>query len=373
MLAGSISNSKLTNSAITIAGTSTSLGGSISAATIGNAIGAVSSSAQVTASVFGAVSGDVTISSTGVATIAANSVALGTDTTGNYMSDVTAGTGVSISHTPGEGSNATISIGQAVGTTSNVTFGNVTATGTVSGSTFTGLGNLTTYSSSVASRLVTLEGKDFTITLTGDVTGTGTVTDLGNVSFATTIAADSVVLGTDTTGNYVGTITAGTGVSTTGASTGEGIAHTISIGQAVATSSNVQFNSLGIGMAASATAGRIDATNDIVAFSSSDIRFKENITPIENALDKISKISGNTYDWKAENKAEHGYEGNDVGVIAQEIEAVLPQLVQTRESGYKAVKYDKLVALLIEGIKEQQLQIEKLQLEVEDLKKQKGL
>ncbi len=65
--------------AITIAGTSTSLGGTISAATIGNAIGAVSSSAQVTASVFGAVSGDVTISSTGVATIAANSVALGTD------------------------------------------------------------------------------------------------------------------------------------------------------------------------------------------------------------------------------------------------------------------------------------------------------
>ena len=188
-----------------------------------------------------------------------------------------------------------------------------------------------------------------------------------------TIAANSVALGTDTTGNYVGTITAGTGVSTTGASTGEGIAHTISIGQAVATSSNVQFNSLGVGMAASATAGRIDATNDIVAFSSSDIRFKENIKPIENPIEKIRKISGNTYDWKEENKIEHGYEGNDVGVIAQEIEAVLPQLVQTRESGYKAVKYDKLVALLIEGIKEQQLQIEKLQLEVEGLKKQKGL
>jgi hypothetical protein len=232
---------------------------------------------------------------------------------------------------------------------------------------------ITTLSSSVASRLGTLETKDITITLTGDVTGTGTITDLGNVSFATTVAANSVALGTDTTGDYVSTITAGTGVSSTGATTGEGIAHTISIGQAVATSSNVQFNSLGVGMAASATAGRIDATNDIVAFSSSDIRFKENIKPIENPIEKIRKISGNTYDWKEENKIEHGYEGNDVGVIAQEIEEVLPQLVQTRESGYKAVKYDKLVALLIEGIKEQQLQIEKLQLEVEDLKKQKGL
>ena len=138
------------------------------------------------------------------------------------------------------------------------------------------------------------------------------------------------------------------------------------------TSSNVQFNSLGIGMAASATAGRIDASNDVVAFSTSDIRFKENIVPIENALDKISKISGNTYDWKAENKAEHGYEGNDVGVIAQEIEAVLPQLVQTRESGYKAVKYDKLVALLIEGIKEQQLQIEQLRIDLDSCRN-KGL
>jgi hypothetical protein len=182
-----------------------------------------------------------------------------------------------------------------------------------------------------------------------------------------------IALGSRTSGNYVSTITAGTGVSSTGATSGEGIAHTISIGQAVATSSNVQFNSLGIGMAASATAGRIDATNDIVAYSSSDIRFKENITPIENALDKISKISGNTYDWKEENKIEHGYEGNDVGVIAQEIEAVLPQLVQTRENGYKAVKYDKLVALLIEGIKEQQTQIHSLTIEIENLKKNNSL
>jgi hypothetical protein len=286
--------------------------------------------------------------------------------------------------------------------------------------------NLETFSASALTRLSTLEGKDITIALTGDVTGTGTITDLGNVSFATTIAANSVALGTDTTGNYVAslvagtnitlsnnsgegatptigltnntisgislgsnlaTLTIGTGLSGTSynGSTGVTIANTgvtsnvagtgvtvsgatgavtISIGQAVATSDNVRFNSLGIGMAASATAGRIDAANDIVAFSSSDIRFKENIKPIENALDKICKISGNTYDWKAENKAEHGYEGNDVGVIAQEIEAVLPQLVQNRDNGYKAVKYDKLVALLIEGIKEQQIQIEELKAKI---------
>jgi hypothetical protein len=294
------------------------------------------------------------------------------------------------------------------------------------GTQATSITNLNSFSSSALTRLTDLEGKDFNITLTGDVTGTGTVTNLGNVSFATTIAADSVALGTDTTGNYVAslvagtnitlsnnsgegatptigltnntisgislgsnlaTLTIGTGLSGTSynGSTGVTIANTgvtsnvagtgvtvsggtgavtISIGQSVATSANAQFNSLGIGMAASATAGRIDATNDIVAYSSSDIRFKENITPIENALDKISKISGNTYDWKAENKVEHGYEGNDVGVIAQEIEVVLPQLVQTRENGFKAVKYDKLVALLIQGIKEQQIQIEELKAKI---------
>jgi hypothetical protein len=234
-------------------------------------------------------------------------------------------------------------------------------------------GSVKTVTDALSGRVTTLEGTDISITLTGDVTGTGTITNLANVSFATTIAANSVALGTDTTGDYVGTITGGTGVTSTGATTGEGIAHTISIGQAVATSSDVRFNSLGVGMAASTTAGRIDASGDIVAFSTSDKNFKENITPIENPIQKIRMISGNTYDWKADMKEFHGFEGNDVGVIAQEIEAVLPQLVTTRETGYKAVKYDKLVALLIEGIKAQQNQIDSLTIEIENLKKNNSL
>jgi hypothetical protein len=232
--------------------------------------------------------------------------------------------------------------------------------------------NLETFSSSALTRLSNLEGKDISITLTGDVTGTGTITDLANVSFATTIAANSVALGTDTTGNYMSDLTQGTGVTITH-TPGEGSNATIAIGQVVATSSNVQFNSLGVGMAATGTAGRIDASGDVVAFSTSDRNFKENITPIENPIQKIRQISGNTYDWKADMKEFHGFEGNDVGVIAQEIEAVLPQLVTTRETGYKAVKYDKLVALLIEGIKEQQQNIDNLTIQVEELKKQKGL
>jgi hypothetical protein len=252
-------------------------------------------------------------------------------------------------------------------------------TGTVSGS------SQITYASisSIPAGIVSGSAQVTPLLPTGTISGSSQITyasissiPAGIVSGSSQVslgsASGNIALATQTTGDYVASLVASTGVTITNNS-GENATPSIAIGQAVATSSNVQFNSLGIGMAASATAGRIDATNDIVAFSSSDIRFKENITPIENALDKISKISGNTYDWKAENKVEHGYEGNDVGVIAQEIEAVLPQLVQTRENGYKAVKYDKLVALLIEGIKEQQTQIHSLTIEIEKLKEAKGL
>jgi hypothetical protein len=59
-------------------------------------------------------------------------------------------------------------------------------------------------------------------------------------------------------------------------------------------------------------------------------------------------------------KTIHGNEGKDIGVIAQEIEEILPEVVTTRDTGFKAVKYDKIVALLIEAIKEQQIQIDQL-------------
>ena len=88
-----------------------------------------------------------------------------------------------------------------------------------------------------------------TVTLTGDVTGTAntTLTDLasGTVSVATTIAANSVALGTDTTGNYVSALTAGTGITLSGSAT-EGWNPTVSIGQAVATTDNVTFNTVSI-------------------------------------------------------------------------------------------------------------------------------
>lgn len=96
---------------------------------------------------------------------------------------------------------------------------------------------------------------------------------------------------------------------------------------------------------------------DIVSYYSSDERLKDNKTHISNSIEKIKQIGGYEFDW---NDKQTTYYGHDVGVIAQEIEKVLPELVTTRDNGYKAVKYEKIVALLIEGIKEQQIQIDKL-------------
>jgi len=125
---------------------------------------------------------------------------------------------------------------------------------------------------------------------------------------------------------------------------------------------NYQFNSIGVGaVTPTGVAGEIVASADIVAFSASDIRLKENIVPIENALSKIESISGNTYDWKEGYEEIHSHKGNDVGVIAQEIEEILPQIVTNRDNGYKAVQYEKIIPLLIEAIKELSVKIKGLE------------
>ena len=102
----------------------------------------------------------------------------------------------------------------------------------------------------------------------------------------------------------------------------------------------------------------LNVGGDVIAFASSDKRLKDNIKPIEGALDKVSKISGNTFDWNEEKQ--NTYKGKDYGVIAQEIKDVMPELVDTRDNGYLAVKYDKIVPLLIESIKELKKEIEEL-------------
>jgi len=149
---------------------------------------------------------------------------------------------------------------------------------------------------------------------------------------------------------------------------------TISAPQDIATTSNPQFGSLGIGTAASGTAGEIRATNQITSHYS-DERLKEDIVEITDALEKVMQLRGVTY--KPNSIAESlGYKKqNEVGVIAQDVEKVLPEAVkpapfdimlfediEVSRSGenYKTVQYEKLVPLLIEAIKELNTQIKQL-------------
>lgn len=150
--------------------------------------------------------------------------------------------------------------------------------------------------------------------------------------------------------------TSGNGLTTSGGPiTSSG---TVSIG---ATTDNVQINSLGVGRAASTTAGRIDASGDIVGFSTSDIRLKKDISIIDNATELLSKLRGVSYVWDEQSKEIHGYSGKDYGIIAQDVEKIFPEMIQHRDNGYMAVRYERLIGVLVAAINEQNIRIKDLE------------
>jgi hypothetical protein len=165
-----------------------------------------------------------------------------------------------------------------------------------------------------------------------DITGTGNINTTGNIDITGNI---------DTTGNIdiTGTLTA---------------------------DNDVQADSIGVGTAPSGTSGQIRATDDITAFYSSDAMLKEDIINIPNPLEALKKLNGVLFNWKDEwIKKQGGEDGyfvrkKDVGVIAQEVEKVLPEAVAQRKDGIKAVKYDRLTCLLIEAVKVLSDKVEKL-------------
>ena len=110
----------------------------------------------------------------------------------------------------------------------------------------------------------------------------------------------------------------------------------------------------GVGIAKTLNVGE-----DVVAFASSDERYKDLITPIENPNEKIKLLSGNTFVWNDKHEVFKGKK--DIGVIAQEVEKVLPEIVETREDGYKAVRYEKIIPLLIECIKDLSARVKQLE------------
>jgi hypothetical protein len=111
------------------------------------------------------------------------------------------------------------------------------------------------------------------------------------------------------------------------------------------------------------------ASYSIGGWSGSDARWKKNIQPIAAALEKVMRLQGVTYDWRRQEFPEMNFDpGSQLGFVAQELEQVLPEAVRTDSEGYKAVAYDKLTALLTEGIKEQQTEIRSQQTEIATLK-----
>ena len=109
------------------------------------------------------------------------------------------------------------------------------------------------------------------------------------------------------------------------------------------------------------TTGELLVGGNITAYYSSDISLKDNIRPIESAIFKVKQIRGVTFDWNEKAGKIEQQKGHDVGLIAQEVEKVLPEVVQIREDGIKAISYEKVVPLLVEAIKEQQTTIENLE------------
>lgn len=209
-----------------------------------------------------------------------------------------------------------------------------------------------------AARTYTFPDKDGTVAMLSDITGGGvTISDTapsspgaGDLWWDSSVGAMFVYFSDGTSSQWVET--------NVGKSGADGTTYT--------TSSSVQLGSLGIGTPASGTAGEIRATNNVTAYYSSDKRLKENIKPLENALDKLGQIRGVSFDWTKEEIEKRGgvddyfVRKNDIGVIAQEVESVIPEAVVTRADGYKAVRYELIVPLLIQAIKEQQSEINAL-------------
>lgn len=216
-----------------------------------------------------------------------------------------------------------------------------------------------------------------TIGLTGAVTATGvTFTGGSNITLTTTIPNDSIDLANKATvgSNYVATITNGVngGITVTGSgSRNAGV--TLSIGQSVTTASSPEFaglrvtgvdhvNALSVGSGltspSSTSDGEIRVQGEITAFVGSDIALKENIVPIANPLDIVKKLRGVRFDWRDEHlQRRGGVDGffvrkQDIGIIAQDVQAVFPEIVAQRVDGTLGVKYDRLVSVLIEAVKD---------------------
>ena len=211
---------------------------------------------------------------------------------------------------------------------------------------------------------------DFTITLGGDLTGSATVTNLGSVTLTAAVVDDSHSHVTsnidglaeyiaDTVGNMV-TGNSESGISVTyqdGDNTLDFNVNdpTISLtGDATGSGTMTNLGNVSIAVDVSSITGNLSVTGDVTAVNfnaTSDATLKENLSIIDSPLEKLSLLNGYTFNW-IDNKREA------VGIVAQEVEKVFPQIVSTSEDGLKRVSYDSLIPLLIESIKDLKNQLD---------------
>jgi len=251
--------------------------------------------------------------------------------------------------------------GVAVGTSSG-TVSSVGGTGSVNGITLSG--------TVTSSGNLTLGGTLSGVSLTTQVSGTLPIANGGTGATSGSAALSALggvtTSGTGATGTW-GISISGNAATATSATTA-GSATTASTANSATTAGTA--NALNTGnsytVAGLTVNGAISATGNVTAYATSDIQFKENVQPIEGAVDVASAIGGKTFDWTdayiAENGGEDGYfiRKNDFGVIAQDVEAAFPLAVRTRENGTLAVDYEKLVAVAFAAIAELKAEIEAL-------------
>ena len=320
--------------------------------------------------------GGLAMNNTGITMNAVSIVVTGGDVTSR---DVFSGRNTSVA-------NAVFTGSATVNTTmsgTSLVFANTTATVTINATSYGGSANNASYLGGTAAASYALQSY---VTGLGFANSTNGASINGNASNITgtyggTITSTQVTNGLGyTPPSLTGSGASGTwGINVTGSS---GSVSGVTLQGGLGTSSSTQFGSLGIGTSASGTSGEIRATNNITAYYS-DYRLKTNITVIPNALAKVMAISGVTFQAN-ELAGTFGYtdKKKQVGVIAQEIEKVLPEIVvpapfdiakdedgtEYSRSGenFKTVQYEKLVPLLIEAIKELKNEVDELRAKLND-------
>jgi len=185
---------------------------------------------------------------------------------------------------------------------------------------------------------------------------------------STALTIGSTATGASSTTNIATAALSGVFTKAINIGTGGTTSSTTTINMGSATNgSTIIRGSLAVGsVTANTTDGAIWASNNVTAFAASDIKFKENVRDIPNAVEKVGMIGGKLFDWSDKYiesmGGEHEYflHKSDAGVIAQDVKKAIPELVRARDDGSLAVDYPKLVALAFAAIKELKAEIDEL-------------